>query len=325
MAANLAQILEDFPAEVRVIYRYFPLIGNDQVAGNDKAALSAQAAEAAGLQDAFWEMHDILFTQQAEWTELSEADFIAWVTDQVETLGLDTEQFQTDMLSAELAQMAEQAWLDGISAGFEYIPYMFIDNRPALSEYYQYEALNKAVGSILIPLNELTDRQYNECPPQVIDFSKAYTAILHTDLGDITIELFPDVAPFTVNSFVFLAREDWFDDVKFHRVVPGFVAQAGDPSGTGLGGPGYLFGLETDPDLNFDRAGLFAMANSGPTANGSQFFITYDAAPHLNGQYTIFGEVIAGMDVARAIAEPTAEDPNSLPEVYILDVTIEEK
>ena len=92
-----------------------------------------------------------------------------------------------------------------------------------------------------------------------------------------------------------------------------------------MGGPGYMFGLETDPDLTYDRPGLVGMANSGPTANGSQFFITYAAAPNLNGLYTIFGEVIAGMDVVDAIAEPTTDDPNSLPEVYILDVTIEEK
>jgi len=325
MEPVLAQILEDFPDDVQFIYRHFPLIGEPDSTIHDKAAISTQAAEAAGRQDAFWEMHDILFEQQAEWTEMSEEEFIAWATAQAEALELDTEQFETDMLSDELAGQAQNAWDEGLAHGFSGTPFLLVDNRPLPSDYYSYEALKGALEVALIPLSRLTERQYTECPPQVIDFSKQYTAILHTDLGDVTVELYPDVAPFAVNSFVFLAQEGWYDNVKFHRVIPGFMAQAGDPSGTGYGGPGYMFEIETDSDLKFDRAGLFAMANSGPTSNGSQFFITYDAAAHLDGQYTIFGEVVDGMDAVNTIAEPDPDNPDSLPEVYIVDVTIEEK
>ncbi|MBN2501915.1 MAG: peptidylprolyl isomerase [Anaerolineales bacterium] len=325
MEPILMQILEDFPDDIQLVYRHFPLIGEPDNVIHDKAAIATQAAEAAGRQDAFWEMHDILFAQQEEWTDMSEEDFIAWVTDQAAALDLDTEQFQTDMLSDELAGLAQNAWAEGVTHGFSGTPYILVDNRPLPTDYYSYAALKGVLESALIPLSRLTDRQYTECPPQVIDLAKEYTAILHTDLGDITIELYPEVAPFAVNSFVFLAQEDWYDGVKFHRVIPGFMAQGGDPSGTGYGGPGYMFEIEVDNDLKFDRAGQFAMANSGPTSNGSQFFITYDAAPHLDGQYTIFGEVIDGMDVVNAIAEPNADNPDSLPEVYIEDVTIEEK
>ena len=141
----------------------------------------------------------------------------------------------------------------------------------------------------------------------MIDPLKAYTATIETEKGDIFIELFPDVAPQTVNSFVFLAQAGWFDDAPFHRVLPGFMAQGGDPTGTGLGGPGYAFANETSDDLIFDRAGLVAMANSGPDTNGSQFFITYGPAEHLNGGYTIFGEVLEGMDVLESL---TPRDPS---------------
>lgn len=153
---------------------------------------------------------------------------------------------------------------------------------------------------------------------------QGYTATLQTEKGDIVFELFPDVAPIAVNSFIFLAQHDWFDNITFHRVLPGFIAQSGDPSGTGYGGPGYFFAIETDASLTFDRAGLLAMANSGPTSNGSQFFITLGPAEHLNGQYTIFGEVIQGLDVAESL---TPRDPSQSADLpvgdLLLDVSVE--
>jgi cyclophilin family peptidyl-prolyl cis-trans isomerase len=172
----------------------------------------------------------------------------------------------------------------------------------------------------------LADLQFSECPPMVIDPLKQYIATIQTENGDIVVELFPDVAPLAVNSFVFLAENGWFDGVTFHRVLPGFVAQAGDPTGTGIGGPGYAFKNETSADLIFDRAGLLAMANSGPDSNGSQFFITYGPAENLNGGYTIFGEVIEGMSIAENI---TPRDPSKAaglpPGDEIITITVEEK
>lgn len=137
-------------------------------------------------------------------------------------------------------------------------------------------------------------------PEQVIDPSKSYTAVLKTEKGDITIKLRPDLAPKHVNSFVFLARQGYYDGVTFHRVIPGFVAQAGDPTGTGSGGPGYTIPAEfgTEP---FVAGAIGAARANDPNSAGSQFFITLDDAPHLNGQYTVFGEVTEGMDVALRI------------------------
>ena len=135
---------------------------------------------------------------------------------------------------------------------------------------------------------------YSAQPPMNIDTSKTYTAILKTDVGDIEILLYDDLTPITVNNFVNLAEDGFYDGVTFHRVISGFVAQGGDPSGDGTGGPGYRFVDEILAQLVFDGRGLLAMANSGPGTNGSQFFITYAAQPHLNGDHTIFGELVSG-------------------------------
>ena len=152
-----------------------------------------------------------------------------------------------------------------------------------------------------------TTLQYTAYPPMTIDVNKEYFATVKmANGGEFTIQLFPDKAPKTVNSFVFLAREGYFNGVTFHRVLDGFMAQGGDPTGTGMGGPGYQFEDEFS-DLVFDKAGILAMANSGPGTNGSQFFITYDATPHLNNLHTIFGQVIEGMDVVNSI---TRRDPS---------------
>ncbi|HOG47990.1 MAG TPA: peptidylprolyl isomerase [Anaerolineae bacterium] len=143
-----------------------------------------------------------------------------------------------------------------------------------------------------------------------IDPAKTYTATIVTDKGDITIELLAAQAPQTVNNFVFLARQGYYDGVTFHRVLEGFMAQGGDPTGRGGGGPGYEFADEITPELTFDGPGIVAMANSGPNTNGSQFFITYAATTHLNGKHTIFGRVTAGMDVAEQL---TLRDPQKNP------------
>ena len=144
-----------------------------------------------------------------------------------------------------------------------------------------------------------------------------------TEKGEIEIALYSDIAPFTVNSFIFLAENDFYDNVTFHRVLEGFMAQAGDPSGTGSGGPGYFFGLEVSDDISFDRAGMLAMANAGPTANGSQFFITFAPTPHLDGGYTIFGEVISGMDIVNNLTLRNPQtDQFGAPGDLILDVRI---
>ena len=153
-------------------------------------------------------------------------------------------------------------------------------------------------------------KQYDAPPPMMIDLTKNYFAVFKMEKGgEFVVQLYPDQAPITVNSFVFLAREGFYDGVTFHRVIDGFMAQGGDPTGTGAGGPGYQF-VNEDNDLTFDKAGVVAMANAGRDTNGSQFFITFAPQPQLNGGYTIFGQVIRGMDVVNGL---TRRDPNQSP------------
>lgn len=149
---------------------------------------------------------------------------------------------------------------------------------------------------------------YNAAPEMTIDTDKTYEAIITTNKGEMRLRLFDDEAPITVNNFIFLANQGFYDGTSFHRVLEDFMAQGGDPSGTGAGGPGYQFQDEFDDNLTFDRRGLLAMANAGPGTNGSQFFITFVETPWLNGLHTIFGELIEGDDVLSAI---TLRDPGS--------------
>jgi cyclophilin family peptidyl-prolyl cis-trans isomerase len=137
----------------------------------------------------------------------------------------------------------------------------------------------------------------------VIDPKKQYAATFHTDVGDFVVDLFADRAPKTVNNFVFLAREGFYDGVTFHRVIRNFMAQGGDPTGTGTGGPGYKFEDEFHPALRHDSPGILSMANAGPGTNGSQFFITHGPTPHLDRKHSVFGKVREGMDVVLSIPE----------------------
>ena len=162
-------------------------------------------------------------------------------------------------------------------------------------------------------------------PCMAIDTDSTFTATLKTNHGDITIELFDDVAPKTVNNFVVLSRKGFYDGLIFHRVIDEFMLQSGDPDGNGTGGPGYEFEDEFDPQVNFDKPGLLAMANSGPATNGSQFFITEVATTHLNQKHTIFGEVVEGMDVVHEIASVKTEADKPVTDVVIRSIVILER
>ncbi|MFC7212419.1 peptidylprolyl isomerase [Natronoarchaeum sp. GCM10025321] len=167
------------------------------------------------------------------------------------------------------------------------------------------------------------------------------TATIHTNRGDIEVELYDEKKPNTVENFVGLAtgEKEWedpesgetvedeplYDDVEFHRVIDDFMVQTGDPTGTGRGGPGYTFDDEFDDDLSHDGAGVLSMANRGPDTNGSQFFITLDAQPHLDGKHSVFGRVVDGMDVVEEIADlPTDRNDKPQGEAVMESVTIEE-
>jgi len=147
-------------------------------------------------------------------------------------------------------------------------------------------------------------KQWNNPPAMAIDASKSYTAVIDTNKGEMRVELFAKDAPVTVNNFVFLAKEGYYDGIKFHRVIPNFMIQGGDPTGTGRGGPGYRFQDEFDGNPNLHGTGSLSMANAGPGTNGSQFFITHAPQPHLDGRHTVFGKVTGdGQTVVDSIGQ----------------------
>ncbi len=166
-------------------------------------------------------------------------------------------------------------------------------------------------------------KQWNKPPEFALTLKKKYTATLSTDKGNIILELFADKTPVTVNNFVFLAREGFYDGTIFHRVIPDFMAQGGDPTGTGRGGPGYRFADEFHPSLKHDKPGVLSMANAGPGTNGSQFFITHVPTPHLNNKHSVFGQVVSGMDVLLSIPPRDPGRPE-YPGVKIQSVEISE-
>lgn len=170
----------------------------------------------------------------------------------------------------------------------------------------------------------MTDQQWNAPPAMEIDPARKYTAVLETEKGAITLELFADKTPNTVNNFVFLARQGFYDGTIFHRVLSDFMAQGGDPSGSGRGGPGYRFSDEFHPSLKHDKPGVLSMANAGPGTNGSQFFLTHVPTPWLDGKHSVFGQVVAGIDVLLSIPPRDPINPAS-PGVKILSVTVNEQ
>ncbi|WP_026370088.1 peptidylprolyl isomerase [Kallotenue papyrolyticum] len=169
----------------------------------------------------------------------------------------------------------------------------------------------------------MSTKRYAQPPAMTLDPAKDYYAVLHTEKGRIRIKLFAQEAPITVNNFVFLAREGFYDGTTFHRVIKNFMIQGGDPTGTGTGGPGYRIPDEFHPRLRHDRAGILSMANAGPNTGGSQFFITHTATPWLDQRHAVFGEVVEGMEVVNAIRE---RDPqrDRQPGDRLLRVEIEE-
>lgn len=309
----LAQLVEKHPDEVRIVFRHFP------IPSHPLAVPTAQATEAAGLQGKFWEMHDLIFEKQAEWAQMTTEQIQPWLEEQAETLGLDVAQFKTDMASQAVVDKVQQAQDHGMQIQIPGTPMLLLNG-----QYYQGPR-DLANLEAILQMFKLEDRQFTNCPPTVIDPEKEYFAEVQTEKGDFTVQLYADKAPKTVNSFVFLAQQGWFDDVTFHRVMPGFVAQTGDPSGTGFGGPGYAFEDEIT-DLTFDSAGVVGMANAGPGSNGSQFFITYQAVPDLDGKYTVFGKVIEGMENVEKLTERNPQQsPDLPPGDKILSVEIREQ
>lgn len=311
--SSLKILLERYPAALRLIQRPFPL------PANDKSILAAVAAEAAGRQERYWEFNAVLFEQQNEWAALDGPGFQEWLALRAESLGLDQAQFVRDLRDPALKTQIDRAQRFGLENGIPIMPFVLVNG----SIYQGPRDLRTLDG--LVSLLRMESMQFTACPPFIIDPTRQYTARLQTSRGEVVLQLYPAEAPLAVNNFVFLARQGWYDGVAFHRVIAGELAQAGDPSGSGYGSPGYAFRDEIGK-MRFDHPGILAMANAGPDSNGSQFFITLNSRPDLDGKYTIFGQVLSGLEVVSSLTPRDPAQAGDLPDPdRILKVEIEEK
>jgi cyclophilin family peptidyl-prolyl cis-trans isomerase/protein-disulfide isomerase len=315
LAASLRLIRLTHPNDVRLISLHAPQ------SNRDKDTLAIQAVEAADLEGKFWEMHDLLFEKQPEWSGLIPADFEGWASVQAVELGMDQNQFKSDFEGPVVADRLQQAIK--FSAGVQPFtpPLLFVNSASPYTAFADFASLDTVVR-----MDALARRQFSACPPYKIDPLKQYIVTLHTVKGDVVFQLYPEKAPLAVNNFVFLARSGWYNGITFYRVVPDNRVMSGDPSDTGLGNPGYLFETEIPADLTFDQPGMLAMDNDGPGTNGSRFFITLASTAEWNGQYTILGQVLSGLDILSAL---TSRNPQ--PGVYLppgdelISVTIDER
>ena len=326
MTASLDGFLKDQASNVHFAYRHFPLTQHE------KAPLAAQAAEAAGLQGKFWEMHDFLFAKANwdVWTPMTIDAFQTYLKEKAAPAisGLDTAKFVTDLTSQAMVDKVKAAQQSAMTMGND--PKNGIQGTPTFFVFAKGQIYNAppsvALFQSIINLVKQDDLRYKDCPPMTVDPKKQYTATVKTEKGDIVIKLYPDKAQASVNSFVFLANKGYYNGVTFHRVVPGFIAQAGDPSNSGMGGPGYLLGTEIATELTFSREGLVGMIRGqDPDTNNSQFFTALGPLPNLDHRYTIFGEITAGMDVVKKLTpRDVSTDANPVPGDKIISVTIQE-
>lgn len=314
--AEAKKIIEAHPDEVRIVYRPMPLNIHNL------ATLAAQAAEAAGAQEKFWDMKNYLFDHQQEWSSLTPEGFKSWLSDTAKSLGLDEAQFAKDLESDQVVKKIATLTEAATSIGISGTPTLVVNGYP-----WQQSYSAETFDSILNVIKAEAKLSF-ECPPFEIDVNKKYTATMETEKGKMVFELFPNVAPLAVNSFVHLARTGFYDGVTFHRVLENFMAQGGDPTGSGMSGPGYSYMEETHPELLFDKGGMLAVARtSEPGSSGSQFFITFEPTEWLSGQYTIMGRLIEGEDVLKSITirDPQAQPAPDFEGDKIIKITIEEK
>lgn len=312
---ELETLMEKYPDDVRLVYRPLPL---DSL--HPTAPLAAYAAEAAGRQGNFWDMYDAIFLNQETLSPLTAEELTEWLKTTAGDMGLDVDQFTADIASEDVINKVTTAQQTMFEAGVNSTPTILVNGRPVGN--WQAAYLSNFIEVMKAEKNMPT-----ECPPFVIDQNKTYTATITTERGDLVLELYPKAAPLAVNSFVYLAREGFYDGVTFHRVYHNFMAQTGDPTGTGWSGAGYQYHEEIVPELTYDEAYMVGVARGqAEGTSGSQFFITYVPYPSLNGGYTIFGKLIEGFDVLDQITERDADNnPEAPAGDKIISITINEK
>lgn len=267
--------------------------------------------------------HDVLYERQDQLNALDATGardlFVALAGE----LGLDADRFAADLDGNVFTDLVTTSAQEAATIGMPGTPALLVNGQVVGGQGLPpYEVWEQYVESTVL-VNSMP--QYDRPPEMTVDSTADYRAhVTMANGGKFTIDLFASSAPVTVNSFIFLANQGWFDGVTFHRVLPGFVAQTGDPTGTGRGGPGYEFVNEIDPALSHDSAGVVAMANSGPNTNGSQWYITLAPTPQLDGAYTIFGRISAGLeDVVYNISPRDPQTAGAAPGDAIQSIEIE--
>jgi len=316
-----------YPHDVRIIFRYRPFPEDF----HDKSILAAQALEAAGKQGKFIEFKNFMFERQSKnpnnpaladlpdeefWAGLSPAQFDEWLAARVPQLGINADQLLEDMASDEIVDKIKQKMDEADSLGITGTPTLFINGYP-----WPEQQKSPQLFSIYTELILGQDKEYDACPPTVIEEGKEYVATITTTEGDITVDLFADQAPNAVNSFVFLAREGWYDDMGL--LVTDQFAMSGDPTNTGLGGSGYIFLDEANENLNFNEPGMLSTyAWFGPGQNTASFFINRLPLSEQEGR-TIFGKVTSGLEVLDQLTTLENATQDNLDRV--LSITITEK
>jgi cyclophilin family peptidyl-prolyl cis-trans isomerase len=265
-------------------------------------------------------MHDLLYQTQQEWAELSTEQFVVWAQDAAQTLGIDAIQIASHLQDGTYSEVVQDSFVQGVNSGLPGTPFLLLNG-----EWFRASpTINNLEAAIR--LEALAARQSPQPPDLEIDTDVVYFARFKLTNGDLVVQLFPESAPAAVSSFIFLARQGWFDDTRFHRVFPGSFVEAGDPTATGFGGAGYFLPDEIDASLDFDRPGRLAMVNSGPDTNSSVFAITLKRMPAWEGARTIFGQVVEGLPLLTALeARDPLEDLLVEPDIRIIEVEIEEQ
>jgi cyclophilin family peptidyl-prolyl cis-trans isomerase/protein-disulfide isomerase len=315
--ADLALVLNDLqalhPDDIRLVFRDIPLLTI-----REKSALAAQAAASAAEQGRFWEMHDLLFTRYDEWSALTLEEFSAWLIRVAPSVGVDPSVLSSDLETRRFQPYVADAYNQAVAAGIPGAPFLFF-NRDLFMLPPTLENLEANVRLTL-----LTEHQFTSPPDFNLDLTADYYARIRLNIGEVILDLYEGTAPQAVNSFVFLSQSGWYDGTPAFRVVRGQYVEFGDPTGTGFGGPGYSYGLESSPALTFDQPGVVGVAGEDPSTNGSRFFVTLAALPMYDGERTVLGQVVSGLGLLDSLS---ARDPLTdllvNPQAVILNIVIE--
>lgn len=309
----IARLQELHPDDIRLVFRPFPLLTL-----YDKTSQATQAAASAAAQGEYWAMHALLYARRADWASLTPAQFVEWLPGAARTAGIDPTRLADDLASRRYEPFVAEAYNRAVAEGIPGAPFLFF-NRDLMR--FPPTLLNLEAT---VRLTLLASRQYTAYPALALQPGADYHARLILDTGEVSLDLFEDTAPLAVNNFVFLATGDWYDGTPVYRIVRGQYVEAGDPSGTGFGTPGYAYELETNPRRTFNRPGVVGIASEDPSTLGSRFFISLTSLPLFDGSRTVLGEVTAGLDRLQALGERDPQTDLLIdPEATILDVIIE--